>query len=198
MKLRVLLAGALLVTAASPSFAAGPYVGAAGGVSIFHEANVEVSGFGNAEISYDTGYGINLAAGYNFDGIRLEGEFGYKKADVDKISAGGFSASASGTDQTMTSYMVNGYYDIKNSSTLTPFIGAGLGMIKGELEDDFSSIDDTRFGYNLMAGVSVAASRNLSLDLSYRLQGTTSDFDLDGGKVEYMSSNFYVGMRYNF
>lgn len=198
MKLKTLLVGALLATAATPAFAAGPYVGAAGGVSIFHDANVEFAGVGNGEFSYDAGYGLNVAAGYDFDGFRLEGEVGYKKADMDKFSAGGGSVSLSGVDQTMTSYMLNCYADFKTKSSATPFIGAGLGMIKGEFDDNGDKIDDTVLGYNLIAGVAIEASKNVKLDLTYRLQGTTADFEKDGAKIEYLSSNFYVGMRYNF
>lgn len=198
MKLRTLLAGALLVTAASPAFAAGPYVGAAGGISIYHDATIEAAGIGNADVSYDTGYGFNAAAGYDFDGFRVEGEIGYKTADVDKFSAGGFSVAATDLEQNMTSYMINGYYDIKTNSSVTPFIGAGLGMINGEFKGGGDTTDDTKFGYNAIAGVSVAANKNISFDLSYRLQGTFSDFDENGDKIEYMSSNFYVGMRYKF
>lgn len=199
MKLtKTLLAGALLVTAASPAFAAGPYIGAAGGISVLHDADVEIVGVGNAEISYDMGYGFNIAAGYNFDGFRLEGEFGYKTADVDEVSAGGVSQPVSGLEQTMTSYMINGYYDIKNKSSVTPFIGVGVGMINGEFEDDVDSVDDDQFGYNLMAGVSLAADKNLNFDFSYRFQTTADDFEQAGDKIEYMSSSFFVGMRYDF
>jgi hypothetical protein len=40
MKIRMLLAGLLLVALATSAFADGPYIGAAGGVIIFHDSNM--------------------------------------------------------------------------------------------------------------------------------------------------------------
>jgi len=89
MKLRLFLAGAMLVSSTS-AFAAGPYVIATGGISYFHDAEIKVDGaipqfsLGSADISYDLGYAFTLGAGYNFDGFRLEGEWGKRTVGVRK------------------------------------------------------------------------------------------------------------------
>ena len=192
MKIRVLLAGLLLFASTASAFAAGPYVGVAGGVSIFHDSDDTAPGYYDATIGYDAGYGFNLSAGYNFDVFRLEGEYGYKEADVKDVS--GYSYS--GADASFNSFMVNGYYDIKTNSAATPYIGAGLGLIYGELNDNGYTVDDTVPGYQFIAGVGFDLNKNITLDVSYRLQGAASDFEKDGEKISYLSSNVYGGIRY--
>lgn len=194
MKIRVLLAGLLLLASTTSAFAAGPYIGAAGGISIVHDSDWDFPGTATDTIAYDTGYGFNLSGGYDFGGARLEGEYGYKTADVEDIS--GFTVT--GVDASFQSFMVNGYYDFKTNSTATPFIGAGIGLINGELDDNGFVFDDTVMGYQLMAGVGFALNRNVALDVSYRLQGAGSDFEEAGDEISYMSSNFYAGLRYKF
>lgn len=198
MKKRVLLAGLLVVASASSVMAAGPYVGASGGVSILHDNDIKVTGVGTATASYDTGYGFNLSGGYNFDVIRVEGEFGYKNADMDKISGPGGSVNANDTDITLMSFMANAYYDIKTNSPITPFIGAGLGVLNGEIEVEGSNEDDTVFGYQVTAGVSYSVTKNVNLDLSYRFQGAGSDFSKNDVSIAYTSSNVLAGVRYTF
>lgn len=194
MKFRVLLVGALLVAASTQAFAQGPYVGISGGASFIHESDIEIIGAGSDKVSYDTGYGFGVNAGYNFDGFRIEAEISHRVADVDKVAG----ISYSGADITVNSYMANGILDFKNNSAVTPFIGVGVGMLKGSLDDNGYKLDDTVLGYQAIAGVSIAANSNVSFDLSYKLQGAAADFEKDGGKLSYMSSNVMAGIRYNF
>lgn len=198
MKFRVLLAGLLFVTSTASALAAGPYVSAAGGVSIIHDSDVDIPGLPTVEISYDTGFGFNVGAGYNFDGARVEAEFGYKTADIDEVSGPGGTVSVTGSEATFMSYMVNGYYDIKTQSAVTPYIGAGIGIINGELDDNGYKVDDDVFGYQVMAGLGFEVNKNVAIDLSYRFQAAAEDLSIDGADVEYMSSNIYAGVRVNF
>lgn len=198
MKMKMLLAGFLVMAMASVAAAAGPYVGVSGGVSMIHDGDVTVAGIGSAKASYDTGYNVNLSSGYNFDGFRLEGEFGYKGADLDQLSGNGGSVKVSDTDITLLTFMANGYYDIKTGGPVVPFLGAGIGIINGEIQSQGESDEDTVFGYQLTAGVSYAVNKNLNLDVAYRFQGAGSDFSKNGVSFEYNSSNILAGVRYNF
>jgi len=198
MKLRILLAVLLLALSSTSTFAAGPYIGAAGGLSIVHDGDVDVSGLGSADVEYDTGYGFNVSAGYNFEPARVEFEFGYKNADVDKISGPGGSLSITDTDVTVMSYMVNGFLDLKADDKITTYIGAGIGMLNGEIDSDGEEVDDTQFGYQLIVGAAYNINKNIALDLSYRFQHVPSDFEKDDVSIEYMSSNIMAGIRYNF
>jgi len=195
MSIRALLAGFVLLASTTSALAAGPYIGAAGGMTIFHDSDLKNAAGTTATVSYDKGFGFNVSGGYNFDGFRCEGEFGYKKADVDTVGI----VSISGGDATFMSYMVNGYYDIKTTEpAITPYIGAGLGLINGELNDNGQKADDNVFGYQVVAGIGFNVNKNVAIDLSYRFQGAASDLKVEGSELSYTSSNLMAGLRYNF
>jgi opacity protein-like surface antigen len=193
MKIRALLVGIMLVLSATAALAAGPYVGGAVGISYLHDSDVSTGD----TASYDLGYGLTLSAGYKFDPVpvRVEVEFGYKKASVSDVA--GFKPD--GVDVSAMSLMMNGYYDINTNSAFTPYVGGGIGAIRGELSGAGSlDGDDTQFGYQFILGCAYNFNKNLAIDLSYRFQGST-DFTIGGSeKISYMSSNFMVGMRYTF
>lgn len=79
-----------------------------------------------------------------------------------------------------------------------PFVGAGLGVLDGKISSSGAHESDTVFGYQAMAGVAFKAASHLTLDLSYRYQGAAKDFDMDGTKLSYGSSNVMLGVRYDF
>lgn len=199
MKIKLMLAGLLLVASATSALAAGPYVGAAGGVSIVHDGDIKETGFQTANVEYDTGYGFNVTAGYAMEPLRFEFEFGYKNADMDKVTFPGLgTASAVDTEITVLSYMVNALYDINIKSPITPYVGAGIGLLDGELKIQGTKYDDTEFGYQIIVGAAYKVNKNLALDLSYRFQGAPSDFSKNDVSIEYNSSNIMAGLRYNF
>ena len=220
-KLSFILSYCALTLSATAASAAGVYVG--GNIGFAVPPSLELTtAYGwevaAADIEFDTGWALNGAVGYDFDGFRVEGEIGYqhnKSGNTDfSLSGYDYRATISTTDilnaklKTVT-YMANGYYDFKNSSPWTPFLGAGIGAATVKLDDisfayDYGnySYDDTVFAYQLMAGVSYAVSKNLALDLSYRFVGTESpEFDDGWGNAmdfEFYSHNFLLGARYTF
>lgn len=203
MKKNVIIA-ALIIAASSPSaWAAGPYVGASTGVSFFHDSDVKLANVGafrspdEFTFSYNTGYGFNVVGGYNFDVVRVEGEFGYKRADMDEVSALGFSDDMPDSDARIMSFMANCYYDIKNSSPVTPFIGAGIGTLNERFKLAGEAESDTVMGYQFTGGASYSVNRNVNLDISYRYQASAYDFSRQDVDIEYASSNVLFGMRYS-
>ena len=200
MKLRLLLAGLLLAASAvsAPSaMAQAAYVGVSGGASFFHDSDVDGPGvFG--EISYDAGPAFNVSAGVQTSPMRLEVEYGYKNADIDRFRENGIEFSGSGADVTVHSFMLNGYYDIKMMTGVEPFIGVGIGILNGELDEPGFKEDDTVFGYQLTAGASFKMHPAVNFDISYRFQSAPADFEIDGVDVEYNSSSILAGVRLNF
>ncbi len=172
----------------------GPYVGIAGGASIFHDGDITITDVGSATASYDTGYALAASVGYKFNPVRFEFEFGYKKADMGDI--GGFSVSD--VSVRVMSYMVNVLYDINTNSPFTPYVGVGLGLLNGELKVQGEKEDSNEFGYQLIAGVAYNFNKNIALDLSYRFQHAPNDFSIDDVSIEYKSSNVMLGLRYTF
>lgn len=195
MKVSLLLAGFLVAASASSAIAAGNYIGASGGVSIYHDSDLTEAGFPVVTASYDTGFVFNVGGGHKFDsGVRLEGEFGYKKADFNNSSIGPTTDS----DLSVMSFMFNGFYDIKTSSIVTPFFGAGIGALHGKVSTPTGDFDDTVFGYQASGGISFEPAKYWNIDISYRFEGAATDFNMGGADVSYHSSNFLAGVRYTF
>lgn len=194
-KISLLVIMVLFVTAGS-ALAEGPYVGANIGLGINHDSDAT----GGVTIEYKKGLAFDLAVGYQFnENVRAEGEFGYRSADVDNVKSSGFSTPVTDADLTVMSYMANGYYDITQfKSPVTPFVGAGLGMLDGKFKSPGYSKSDTTIGYQLMLGASYEINKQVSADASYRFQGAVSDFKIDGDKISYTNSSFLVGIRYKF
>lgn len=146
--------------------------------------------------SYDTGWALGAAIGYDFGNTRLEGEVAYQKADEDK--AGYVTAQQDSTsDKSARSFLVNGYYDFTNSSAFTPYLSAGLGYAKIKWSGEGESLSDTVFAYQVGAGVGYALSKNVTLDVKYRYFAT-SDPKFDVTEMEFASHNLLFGVRVNF
>ena len=85
---------------------------------------------------------------------------------------------------------------------MTPYVGAGLGLLHGELDIQGSQqdiqIDKTVFGYQVAVGTGFEVDKNITLNIGYKFQGAGSDFSKNGISLAYLSSNFFAGFRYNF
>jgi opacity protein-like surface antigen len=147
----------------------------------------------------DPAFVINGAVGIKMkENFRVEGEIGYHLNAADRTSNGrDFSFS-------VISFMGNAYFDIPTQSSLTPYLGAGLGFgIAGGSEDTFDSSDSDLVGaVQLMAGVSYDISPKTALTFGYRYFTTTDpSFALAGVgffETEYSSHDFLFGARFRF
>ncbi len=159
------------------------------GVSL-GDQDFTVSGAGTTELSYDFGYGLGAALGYSFgNGVRAEGEFAWRSNELDSSIASGDLDSFAG--------MVNGYYDIHNTSKWTPYVGAGIGL--AHVTD--SDVDDNVFAYQGMAGVGYTVSETSDLVLGYRYFATEDpEYTISGSTVEtsYDTHNIEIAWRYRF
>jgi opacity protein-like surface antigen len=191
MTKRLLLAAALLAIS-TPALAEGPYyAGGHLGLTFVHDSTISAPGYTSATYSFKTGFAIGGHVGYRYNpNVRFEGEISYKTADVDVSGGGSFSALG---------FMANGYYDFTGVQLpVTPFVGLGLGMIRGTTSGGGSSSrSDTEFGYQLSLGASYPINKNASVTGMYRFQGS-SDFKIEGVTATYKSSSLLVGLNYVF
>lgn len=188
--------------------AAGPYVSGNIGMVIPEDSDVTDSTYPGVilDTEFDTGMAIGMAAGYAFDyNFRLEAEITYQQTDFDKGSIAGVGSTPLSGDASCFAFLVNFYYDFKNSSRFIPFISAGVGIAYAEV-DDFNapgsgypsaSDDDTVFAYQLGAGVGYAVSETVLIDCKYRYFAL-DDPDFDTTTAEYASHNIYLGLRLAF
>ncbi len=114
--------------------------------------------------------------------------------------------------------LANAYIDLGHYGKVTPYVGAGIGgsyvrwhdlenTIDGGFDQDGTVIHEGksswRFAYALMAGVSIKASKKLSVDLGYRFrkthQGAMFGFADDTGPGwdnGFESHEIRAGLRY--
>jgi opacity protein-like surface antigen len=196
--------GLIVFSFSTIAYAEGLYFSGNIGVALLTDADVTEPGF-NAELESDTGVALGIAVGYAYsNNIRAEIEFAYQTNDADTLDAFGVELDATG-DTTNYAGLLNLYYDFVNDSSFIPFITAGIGYAKVELNDFNLSgsgmpninEDDEVFAYQVGAGVGYVVSEKIILDFKYRYFGT-DDPEFDVTEVEYASHNFYVGIRASF
>jgi len=197
------LALALVMTGNAMAADGKPYAGISAGLSMLEDSTLSDSS-GSVDLSFNTGYAVSGVVGYEFgNGLRLEGELNYRQADTDKVSVGGLSASIN-SDVWSIGMMANAYYDFKNSSIVTPYIGGGIGFANVNVGDGnvggvqvWSEDDDTVFAYQLAVGTGFDVTKELTVDLGYRYFAT-QDPSFGLADAEYSSHNVMVGLRYRF
>lgn len=192
----------MLLTLSSVAFAAeGPYVGGNLGFGFLHSSGLDGSG----ELYYDNGFALGLVMGYNLGQMRVEGEFGYTKSEINRLKYQGFgSRSLDNGDETSTSFLLNGYYDLLTISGFTPYVSAGVGFARLEI-NDFNNVfgspvgndNDSVFAYQVGFGVGYELSKEVTIDLKYRYFAT-EDPSFGGVKSDYNNQQILVGVRYNF
>ncbi|MCK9275606.1 MAG: outer membrane beta-barrel protein [Syntrophales bacterium] len=184
-------------------FAGSAYITPQIAISMLEDATLSEPGVAfTVDAEFDTGYGVGLAAGYDFGAYRVEGEIDYKAHDIESFSALGVGISGTGEISAL-SVFVNGYIDFENNTVFTPYLGAGIGFSTIDVDNAqaggivMGSEDDTVFAYQLMAGFSYAFTESMALDLSYRYFAT-SDPEFGITEAEYASHNVYLGLRFGF
>ena len=154
-----------------------------------------------------------LALGYDFNsqfGVPVRAEVEYAlRGNSEKSWNYGRGMDFKGAWNASTLFL-NLYYDFRNSTAFTPYVGAGLGMAFNYANYTFSSpgyhgnFDEhsTNFAWNVGAGVAYDITDSLAVDLGYRYVNLGYyEVDLpEGGKVKNQPSNheFMLGLRYTF
>jgi len=163
---------------------------------------------GTSESGSKGQFALGLAAGYDFKSafdvpLRTEFEYVWRgKKEVKSFEDGGDTIKLKVGAQT---FFVNAFFDIHNSSPVTPYIGAGLGLaiLSAEIAidgDESSSKNKTNFAWNIGAGAAWKVAENVALDLGYRY----ADFgkavvDIgDGVKAKSNAHEVLLGLRYTF
>lgn len=138
---------------------------------------------------FDDGGSYALALGYQFSPMmRAELEGAYRHTDLE---------DAPGDADTYTA-MLNAFWDFKNDTRFTPYIGAGIGWAFQSIDSGPIDDDDNAFVYQLGAGASYNLTQNWALTADYRWVDT-ADFDYDGGVGgDFSSHEVRAGVRYTF
>lgn len=205
-KLRTIIGAVAVCLMAGTAFAGEgkPYVGVSAVVAIMSDSTLTDSTGASLKLSYNPGFALSGVAGYEFgNGLRLEGEANYRQASMDKVYVAGLTGNIS-SDVWSVGMMANAYFDIKNSSPVTPYFGGGIGFANVNVGDGtingirvWSKADDTVFAYQVAVGAGFDVTKELTLDLGYKYYGT-QDPKFGLAKADYSSHNLMVGLRYRF
>jgi opacity protein-like surface antigen len=223
-----LIAFAALVTLSLPAICSamppqpGPYASGFAGVSVPTNTDVTSTTFGpgattfNDRVEFDPGINIGGAGGYDFGYLRVEGELSYKNGEMSNITEQISGTKFANVDGRLgaLAVMFNAFLDLHNDTRVTPYFGGGVGFANLHLSDTFGtstatgnrsrlyrSDDDTVFAYQAGAGLEIALTKMLSLDLGYRYFGTTkAKFDKNSSTTElkFESHNASIGIRIRF
>ncbi len=189
------------------------YIGVQGSIPFLEETDVTANNASLGDLDFDSGYGIGASLGYKprtgnaiVDQMRFEGEYYFRSNDFDELnSQTGASAQLPG-DINSQSFMVNTYYDFATGTTISPYIGGGLGVTEIEIDAPTLALEDedTVFAYQLMAGISWAPKSllNTELNLGYRyLDASDPSFTTDAGATvdhQYEHHSIEAGARFRF
>lgn len=142
------------------------YFSGSAGLSITDD--LDLPGF---NLSFSPGYNVGGALGYDMGQVRVEGEIRYSSVGVDEVNGTPVPISA---DLTALTFMANGYYDHEiANSPITPYIGAGLGLVSSKIDAGAvgSSNSEEDFGYQFMVGLGFDVGKTTVLTAEYRFLG---------------------------
>jgi opacity protein-like surface antigen len=209
-----LIAGLSVLAMASTASAEGWYVQGNAGLSVGGKADADLSATDGTDtfsasqkLDLDSGWLASAAIGRQGGPVRWDAEFVYSTNDLKDItlSDGTDSMTVTGVSVSQAAVFANVYYDFMTDSSMSPYVGAGLGYgatrFKAEDEDDV----DSGLAWQLKAGVSIKQSDALSWDIGYRYM-RLADFqvsDSEGGidtnlKVKTDLHALTVGARFSF
>jgi outer membrane protein OmpA-like peptidoglycan-associated protein len=175
------------------------YVGGDLGPMIVEDINVDIGTTDNAvTINHVYGFDADVFVGFDLGSFRIEAEVAYKKADLDEVQntcgcqarcdVPGEHEGAGNTDA--LSFMVNGMLDFgDDESGLSGFIGGGVGIARVEFNNArvfdnqgaFLDDSDTRFAWQVIAGVRQAITDNVDIQVKYRFFNVDDVSMLAGG-----------------
>lgn len=117
----------------------------------------------------------------------LTGPATFSRADLDTIGAG------STFDNRVGIYSINGYYDFKNDSAFTPYLGAGIGFA------DIENAKDSEFAFNLSGGVNYDITEKFYMGVKGEytwIDGPTDEFGLEFDPIQAFSALVTIGYRF--
>jgi outer membrane protein OmpA-like peptidoglycan-associated protein/opacity protein-like surface antigen len=185
---------------------------------------------GDAQIglNHDYGYDAALFVGYDLGAFRIEAEVAYKRARVDDIetvlrlpgaapgnvAVGGVITPdiypAGGGRSSALSFMINGMLDFGDDDGVSGFVGGGVGVARIDynnvraFSNTAAAIDDsdTRFAWQVVAGLRQAISDNVDITVRYRFFNAdnirTVDFRGLESESRFRSHSLLGGITFNF
>lgn len=190
----------------------GPYIGGfIGGNALMNAESSDALGSfelkfkpalqGSAVAGWDIAHGNSLGEG------RIELEYSRRNSPLDRVkfAEGSFDG---GGDVTADSLLLNFFGVLHDNSRWSPYVGAGIGAARIEASgltvtgSPLGSGSATVFAYQLGAGIDVALTDYLNLDLGYRFFSSVKPKFIEANgqtfAMDYVSHNVVLGLRVGF
>lgn len=211
---QILLLGTLFFAFSSPLWAqnSGPYVGVFIGGQLLTPAKSD-DNQGTFNLEYEPApsgsfvLGWELEPGSSIGEGRVELEYTHRSNSLDQAEFSDGKVDGDG-DLTADSLLVNSFLVNRTTSSWTPYLGAGFGVARITAKDltvtgqPLSDDDALVFAYQFGAGVDVALTQSLTLDLAYRLFSTSKaelqEANGEEFKTAYLSHSAMIGLRLSF
>jgi len=113
--------------------------------------------------------------------------------DRGTLSAAEVAAEGLNFNSRINLYMLNAYYDFKNTTAFTPFVGFGVGLA------DIRQAKDQKFAYVVNAGAKYNIDKNMYLGAKAaytRINGPTDEFGISYHNLAVYSANVMVGYEF--
>ena len=152
------------------------------------------------QLENDNGYGWGGAIGWTMNQFRVEGEITTQKTDLDAVGSQLAPTARRGIgsgDVRMTTYMVNGYFDIPVSNGFGFYLTGGLGYGTATVSIYDVDGDDSGFAWKGGLGMFYAIDDNMAVDLGWEYV-TMDDADLDVSVSDLNTNNVVAAFRYSF
>ena len=142
------------------------------------------------QISYKDGSSYGVSIGKEVDpGFRMQLDIAHIKNDLDRVFvklAGGINVPVTDAKITQIPILLNAIWEPRGHSRLFPYIGLGVGVIKGkysvaDLPPQFTTLLDIGWAFALQVkvGVSYELSHSSSVHLGYHFLHAHYESDLD-------------------
>lgn len=196
------------------------YLGLKGGASIvqdraFVQKDADAGAFKN---DYkQPGFNVAGQVGYDFGAFRTEFELGYQQGSMTHFFNQGLPELGAtdyfwdGRGKTkVTSFMLNGLFDIPTEGKTSGYIGGGIGLAHLKAKNyrvakganAFLNDGDTALAWQAIAGLRRELSDKADLTLEYRyFKATSGDFRTAGDVAvegDYRSHSLMLGVSFNF
>jgi OmpA-OmpF porin, OOP family len=206
-KLVQVLAGSLLLATAAASHAGegGAYVGGQAGMFLPIESSVTGSFVGSSgKLAYNPGVVLAAVGGYQFgNGIRSEGELNFRHLTTDKLVTSGGPVAVD-SDIWSCGVMTNVYYDFRTRTAVTPYLGAGVGLVVVDFGKGTSNgtarwtpDKDVSVAYQGIAGFALRIGSQTSLDFVYH-HYAVPQLHFDTLAAQFRGLNLSLGVRHWF
>lgn len=175
-------------------------------------------------LNHEYGFDSALFVGYDLGAFRIEAEVSYKRARLDsfqtvvappgeRIPGSNVSPTeydAGGGRTSALSFMINGLLDFGDDDGVSGFVGGGVGIARVdynnvrafENQGAFLDDSDTRFAWQVVAGVRQAISDNVDITVRYRFFNAdnirTVDFRGLESESRFRSHSLLGGITFNF